>query len=393
VKPRLLVMVLALAQAWAAQPGAQHATPDIEVQGSDILRTCREVHRAAQAQEPDAVATPQGITFNCRLINANGSTLAQVSPEEVCERLTGSREWYRGDGTQVYCAADGVKTRAVAVPCPQPLDEAIDGGDVARACAKVHRNANASAESLRITVNGPEFRCRLSNSAGFTIAGVTPEQVCEVKTGRTYWCATETTAYCRGDDYVEPVNPAPGGDELVIPGPKPGPKPKPGGSEEAAEVPPQEEIEFCKPSHPGGDIVVRITGFEKPGNVFMKPLVACGSGAGVPPEKLCPSISGSASWYISANGFSGSELWPNWIAVCRGSGPRERLALADHQAVCLARGWKSSHVGVTMYPKRDPFCHNMTPGSIQPIAVNDICNTLYGTASWKTIGILHWCLP
>jgi hypothetical protein len=404
MKLLLPVIVMMFAQLLAAQPRAQNAPADVEVQGADILRTCREIHRAPQAQEPNALANAQGgITFNCRLVNANGSTLAQVSPEEVCERLTGSREWYRGAGTQVFCTADGEKTRAVAVPCPQPTDEQIVAEDVSRACQKVHRTGNATAEPLRMSINGPEFNCRLSNSAGFTIAGVSPEQVCEQKTGRRQWCFTETTSYCRGSDYVEPVNPNPGKDSLLIPSPntgpeqKPGPEaPKPVGEEGNVEIPQQEAIEFCKPKSPGGDVVVRITGYEKhePGTAaLMKPLVTCDSSAGVPPEQLCPSIVGSASWYISADGFSKKNgvLWPNWIAVCRGTGPRERIGHADIIRVCLQRGWKGGNNGITA--QREPVCHNMKGGGLQAITVEDICNTLYGTSAWEVKGITHWCLP
>lgn len=365
IRASTFVISFLLAQVAACQTFAQSAGNDIEVQGSDILKVCREIHRAPQAQEPATLVTAQGITFNCRLINANGSTLAQVSPEDVCERLTGSREWYRGDGTQVFCAADGVKTRAARVPCPQPTDEQIHSEDVTRACQKVHRTGNASAEPLRMSVNGPEFNCRLVNSAGFTIAGVSPEQVCEVKTGRRQWCYTETSSYCRGADYVEPINPGP--NPLPGPGPEsPGPeKPK------AEETPPQpnaEDILFCKPKVPGGDIVVRIKGYQKqrPGyGVLMNPLVTCGSGEGVPPEKLCPSVTGRADWYFSANGFgvTNGVLWPNWIAVCRGNGPRERIAHADIERVCQARGWRSANNGITA--QREPVCHNMNQ-ELQP---------------------------
>lgn len=142
--------------------------------------------------------------------------------------------------------------------------------------------------------------------------------------------------------------------------------------------------------------MVHITGYEKnkPGKAaLMKPLVTCGSGKGVPPEQLCPSMSGNANWYMSANGFSKKSgvLWPNWIAVCRGSGPRERSAHADIIRVCLARGWKGGNNGIAAL--REPVCHNMKGGGIQPIAVEDICNTLYGTSAWEVRGITHWCLP
>ena len=66
-----------LAPLWASPSAAQN----VQVQDSHILRACREIHRAAQAQEPEMVVRPNGIAFNCRLVNANGSTLAQVSPE------------------------------------------------------------------------------------------------------------------------------------------------------------------------------------------------------------------------------------------------------------------------------------------------------------------------
>ncbi len=382
-----------LAQVAASQAFAQAAGNDIEVQGSDILKVCREIHRAPQAQEPAAIATAQGITFNCRLINSNGSTLAQVSPEDVCERLTGSREWYRGGGTQVFCVADGARIRAARVPCPQPTDEQIYSEDVSRACQKVHRTGNASAEPLRMSVNGPEFNCRLVNSAGFTIAGVSAEQVCEVKTSRRQWCYTETSSYCRGADYVEPINPGP--NPLPGPGPEvPGPeKPK---AEETPPEPKAGDIQFCKPETPGGDVVVRITGPQKQrqgyGNLI-NPLVTCGSGEGMPAEKLCPSVTGRADWYMSANGFkvTNGVLWPNWIAVCRGNGPRQRIAHADIVRVCQARGWRAANNGITA--NREPVCHDMKGGGMEPITVPDICKTLFGTSEWKVIGITHWCLP
>lgn len=394
-----LAISLSLLAVLASPAHAQQNSKDIEVEGVDILRTCREIHRAPQAQEPTAVATPQGITFNCRLVNTEGFTLAQVSPEDVCERLTGSRKWYRGAGTQVFCSADGEKVRPTPVPCPQPTDEQIDPQDVSRACQKVHRNNNATAEQLRITINGPDFKCRLASTGGFTIAGVTPEQVCEVKTGRKPWCYTETTAYCRGADYNEPVNPNPN--------PNPNPKPQPGPKSEAPEPEkpeggkPQGESEskdigFCKPAKPGDDVVVRITGYQKPRpgyGALMTPFVACGSGKGVLPEKLCPSLTGRADWYMSADGFKKTNgvLWPNWIAVCRGSGPRQRIAHADIERVCQARGWRSANNGIMA--NREPVCHDMKGGKMEPIAVADICNTLFGTSEWKVIGVTHWCLP
>lgn len=375
----------------------QQNSNDVEVRDIDILRTCREIHRAAQVQEPTASATPQGITFNCRLVNTNGSTIAQVSPEDVCERLTGSREWYRGAGTQVFCSAAGEKVRPTPTPCPQPTDEQIYPQDVARACQKVHRNNNAAAEPLRMTVNGPDFKCRLANSAGFTIAGVTPEQVCDVKTGREPWCYTETTTYCRGADYEEPINPNPNPNPNQLPGLKSEtPEPK---KPEAGEIEGESEakdIGFCTAGKPGDDVVVRITGYQKPRKGYgalMTPLVTCGSGKSVLPETLCPSITGRPDWYMSANGFKTTNgvLWPNWIAVCRGSGPRQRIAHADIERVCQARGWRSANNGITA--NREPVCHDMKGGKKEPISVADICNTLFATSEWKVIGITHWCLP
>lgn len=397
IRASTFIVPFLLAQVAASQAFAQAAGNDIEVQGSDILKVCREIHRAPQAQEPAAIATAQGITFNCRLINSNGSTLAQVSPEDVCERLTGSREWYRGAGTQVFCAAEGAKSRAARVPCPQPTDEQIFSEDVTRACQNVHRTGNASAEPLRMSVNGPEFNCRLVNSAGFTIAGVSLEQVCEVKTGRSQWCYTETSSYCRGADYVEPNNPGPN----PLPGPGPGPevpgpeKPK---VEEAPPEPKAGDIQFCKPKTPGGEVVVKITreGEKRTGyEVIIHPMVTCGSGQGMPPEKLCPSLTGNTAWYLSANGFRKTQhgiIWPDWIAVCRGTGARERMAFADVPSVCKARGWLRGTNGITQ--NTEPLCFNTSKqAGYAPINIADVCSTLYNSSSWKQIGINHWCLP
>lgn len=392
---------------WGSPAQAQDKPADIEVQGSDILRTCREIHRAPQVQDPSTVVTAYGTTFNCRLINASGSTLAQVSPEEVCERLTGSREWYRGAGTQVFCRADGKKTRTLPVPCPQPDDEQIFQDDVARACQKIHRTGNATAELLRITPNGPEFNCRLANSAGFTISGVSPEQVCEVKTGRRYWCHTETAAYCRGPDYVEPEKPAPGPAPAPGPQPAPAPAPEPGAPDPGADKPSTgqpspsrktTDATFCKPAASGAEAVVRIAGWreKEPGDTTLSmPLVTCETGKnarGVPPQELCPSITGSDNWYLSADGFNvvNGLLWPNFIAVCRGKGPRERIAYANIVRVCKDRGWPYGNNGILA--GKEPQCFDKA-FNFQPIAVDDVCRTLYGTSAWEVKGVTQWCLP
>ena len=79
------------------------AQQDVQITNEAIIQTCTEIHHSTNVQvDPPTIGGAQGITLNCRLIGAGG-TIAQVTPGEVCQRLTGSTEWHRGMGTQVFC--------------------------------------------------------------------------------------------------------------------------------------------------------------------------------------------------------------------------------------------------------------------------------------------------
>ena len=97
-----------------------------------IARTCAEIHKNPGAQADGPTTGPRGdLVLNCRLLGPGGMTLAQVSPPEVCQRLTGSQEWYRGMGTQVYCRQGAPAQQAAA-----PRSFTINQEDVAKACQK-----------------------------------------------------------------------------------------------------------------------------------------------------------------------------------------------------------------------------------------------------------------
>jgi hypothetical protein len=379
---------------------AQDAGPDPEIRSTDAMRTCREVHRATQVNEASARVTPQGgIVFDCQLVNANGSTIAQVSPEEICERMIGTREWRRGEGKQVFCLASGVKTRVVDVPCPQPLDEMMKPEDVTHACQKLNRTANVGAEKIVVTVNGPQLACRVNNANGFTISGITPEYVCEAKTGRRYWCNTETTVYCRGSDYVGP-SPGPNPNPVILSKPvspaPPGPGPGGGGSElPESELQPK-EIALCKPDPVTGEYVLKVTKFvpNAPGySITFEPELASCGGEPEPVASACERLTGDKGFYLSTNGFNkkGNFLQPNFIVVCNVPGPRRRLGFANFNKMCAAKGWPLANTGVTR--GISPYCGDSKKVGIEEISTAETCKMIFGTTAFTRVDVLYWCLP
>src|SRR6185369_12756917 len=78
--------------AWAAMSivfAGPASADDVQITSEAISRVCAEIHRTPNVQaEAPTVGGAQEITLNCRLITANGPTIAQLSPGEVCQRLT-----------------------------------------------------------------------------------------------------------------------------------------------------------------------------------------------------------------------------------------------------------------------------------------------------------------
>ena len=141
---------------------------------------------------------------NCRLIGAAGATIAQVSPAEVCQRLNGSTEWYRGMGTQVFCRGGTAATTAA----PTPRSFTINEDDIAKACQRVHGDPQATAEPITSGPSGLVLNCRMANHAG--IPFVTPEDVCEAKFGTRGWMgvAGSKTFVCQAGPSDKPAQTA-----------------------------------------------------------------------------------------------------------------------------------------------------------------------------------------
>ena len=165
-----------------ALAGPATAEEDVQITSEAISRVCAEIHHTPNVQaEAPTVGGPQEITLNCRLVTTNGSTIAQLSAGEVCQRLTGSTEWYRGAGTQVYCRPRRDRQ------APEPRSFTITQEDIARACQRTHHNPQATAEPPKVGAYGLELNCRLANQDGFTLARVSPEDVCYSKFGTREW--------------------------------------------------------------------------------------------------------------------------------------------------------------------------------------------------------------
>jgi hypothetical protein len=175
----VLVTLAAAAIPAAAQQGVQ-------LTEQAITEACRDLHGVSNVQSGKLEIGPGGdLVLNCRLVNVSGFTLAQVSFEQACRKMTGSHEWYRGMGAQVFCrGASAQANPAPAVSASPSGGELITQDDIARACRQTHRNPQAVSEPTTMGRYGIELNCRLINSNGFTMARVSPEEVCRAKTGR-----------------------------------------------------------------------------------------------------------------------------------------------------------------------------------------------------------------
>ena len=381
---RMLVLVVGAVVALAAPAAAQ----DVQITDDAVLRTCREIHRSPNVGPEAPTVGPQGVVLNCRLIGPGGATVAQVSPAEVCERIAGTREWYRGAGLQVYCRRGAT---AQAAPPRASGDRAVTSVDIARACQRTHRNPQAAAEPTTVGRYGIELNCRLINAAGFTLARVSPEEVCELVTGRRDWYrGAGTEVICRGSlaagapagpgPLPAPPGPAPGGPPPG-PGPGPGPgggsAPPPGGGRNDVLMTPAEVAAACTALH-GAGAISGSADFSATGD----PTVTCRTGGG--PRRhvaaqVCPKVSGTPGWYLSPRGW-----------VCRGPGTREFDAFGDVGRYCRDRGFKFGNNGLGA--RRAPACFH-APGQPSPITLAAVCEGLYGASAYEVRGSVPWCLP
>jgi hypothetical protein len=125
--------------------------------------------------------------------------------------------------------------------------------------------------------------------------------------------------------------------------------------------------------------------------LWYEPDFACGA-APVTPEDACRRLTGNAGWYVgeaepppSPTGVSKPNV------TCRGSGPRQFIALAHIARYCQARGYATGNTGISS--GRQAVCaHQRQPPAItlQPA---DICREQHGTSAVEVRGLLHWCPP
>lgn len=351
------------------------AQQDVQITSEAITRACIDIHHSpnAQADEPTLVG-PQGITLNCRLIGGNGGfTLAQLTPAEVCLRLTGSTGWYRGAGTEVLCRAGGA---AEALAEPSTGSGLIAAEDIARACQRTHRNPQATAAPTTVGPYGLELNCRLVNQNGVTMARVSPEEVCELKYGVRGFVrvAGSTNFLCQrtpvalGQPESLPNKPPQGG------GGGGGGK-GPAGARNDVRMTPDEIAEGCRALNGAGAKAGPLT-FKQ-----WEPVFECsadGKAATYTAALFCPKVSGTGDWYMSPQG-----------AVCRGKGLREYEALANVAVYCARKGHRFGNNGILA--QKPPACFD-TPGAPINIAIADVCRGLYGSTAFVTRSPVHWCV-
>jgi hypothetical protein len=364
------------------------AQQDIQITSEAISRACADIHHTPQVSvEAPTIRGPSDITLNCRLIGAGGTTIAQVSPAEVCQRINGSTEWYRGMGTQVYC-------RAAAGGTPAPRSFTINQDDIAKACQRTHRNPQATAEPATVGRYGLELNCRLVNQNGVTLARVSPEDVCEAKFGTREWMGVlgSTTFVCKGT----PIDTA-RSDGLPHKGGGGG-----GGGGSAGEafndVPltPDAITKGCRILH-GADATAG------PAALGREPTINCITARGPvrhTAAEFCPKLSGTGEWYLTDFGRG------TWLPgetpgaaprfhVCRGPGPLQYHALADIGRYCNGKGYRFGNYGTTA--NKPPFCSN-GGGSLVPVTIADICRDVHragahGGRGHQSSGVVYLCLP
>lgn len=375
--------------------GPAFSQQDVQVTSQDVIRACADIHHTPNVElDPPTIRGERDIVLNCRLVAAGGVTVAQVSPAEICQRMTGSSEWYRGMGTQVYCRAGGT-----AAPAPRSFT--VNEDDIAKACQRTHRNPQATALPTTVGPYGLELNCRLVNQDGVTLARVSPEDVCESKFGTREWMgiAGSKTFVCRATpiDTSEPQrfpNKPPGG------GSGGG-----GGGAPAAEAfndePLSSEtmIKGCRILHGADASAATMThGLASGLASGPEPIINCTTSHGLAshkPAEFCPNVSGTRDWYLTD---FGRGTWlpgevpgaASRVHVCRGRGPLQYPALADIGRYCNGKGYRYANYGVMA--QKPPACFNRA-GAPVAISIVDVCREVHRANAHERRGVVYFCLP
>jgi len=364
------------------------AQQDVQITAEATNRVCAEIHHTTSVQaEAPTIRGPQDVTLNCRLIGTGGPTIAQLTPGEVCQRLTGSPEWYRGMGTQVFCR---VRPGQAAAPPPRSFNVTQD--DIAQACQRVHRNPQAMADPTTVGRSGLELNCRLTNPNGVTLARVSPEDVCETKFGTREWIgiAGSTSFLCKGTPAAQP-------DRLAN---------KPPVAGEAATAPfndvpltPEAIAKGCKALHGASAEAAPTTRTPTPGYPTRLDLIInCKTGGGSVAHKLpdfCPKLSGTPEWYVTDFGRGTWMPGENVNAaprlhVCRGPGPLQYHALADILRYCAGKGHRFGNFGTTA--EKPPACFD-APGAPINVTIADVCRDVHRAGAYERRGVVYLCVP
>ena len=277
-------------------------------------------------------------------------------------------------GTQVFCRSSGAEK-------PAPRSFTITQEDIAKACQRVHRNPQATADPTTVGRYGLELNCRLVNANGVTLARVSPEDVCETKFGTREWIgiAGSTSFLCKGTpiDIAQPQ-------QLPNKPPPPGPAPLQGGGgapKAFNDVPLTAEAlaEGCRALHGASASAAPLT-FEQ-----YEPVIKCNAAGGLVTHtaaQFCPKLSGTPDWYMRALGTHGM--------VCRGPNPPQFDALGDVRRYCRDKGFVSGNNGIAA--RQQPVCHQGRGGGLTPITLANVCSGLYGVTAYEIRGVVHWCL-
>ena len=385
------VLLVALPAGLASAQSQTAPSQDVQVTSEAIARTCSEIHKNPGAQADGPGIGPGGnLVINCRLLGPGGIVLGQVSPEEVCQRLTGSIEWYRGMGTQVYCR---IATATAPAPAPAARSFTINEEDIARACQKIHRNPQATALPPKLGPSGLELGCRLVNESGVTLAQVTPEDVCETKFGVRDWVgvAGSPTFVCKGNSTVLPNKPPAGQQDGTAAAPPSGPP---------NDVPlvPEAIATGCRSLY-GQDATAAATSRNPASRNALEIVVNCNTGVkvvGLPIGEFCPHVSGTPDWYLTD--FGRGTWMPGEppgaaprIHVCRGKGPLEYPALADIGRYCKTRGYDIGNFGIMA--AKAPVCANISNPAPVPADIGDVCHKMHRASTYAVRGTVYFCLP
>jgi hypothetical protein len=393
-KPRLLLLgtvaMLTINGASVAQSQDRPAADDQKITLEAITRTCQDIHKNPGAAGEMPTATQYGVEIHCRLVGATGVTRAQVSPSEVCMRQIGSSDWIRsGVGVEIFCRPGKSGSQPANVT---GSGRHITPEDVARLCRKQHNNPQATAELPFIGQHGIELKCRLVNASGFTIAQVSPEDVCEEMTGRREWIRLDPQIICRGQFVVAP-DPVIGPSPSPRPGPSPGPAPKPDDTAEREREP--ERGSGSKPKSSNRDTPVNANTlgpgcgkvrFAQRGDMnapltgpwFGPVRVSVECNGEITPEEACRRAAGVSEWYLG--------LGP--VLYCRTAPQRTEEAMADVWRACGRKGFK----GGAYNPQQGVRC-GYAP-NVTTLSPPEVCRLLFGTtANRRTESNLIVCEP